>query len=180
MRFRDLKSVCKIGSLLILLVFLLGFSSPVFAGDRFENFKAKTKDRFPGVSWLSVEKLREWMEEKKDDELILFDVRSREEFEISHLKGAYQAQTLDKVRPLLTGLGREQLIVTYCSVGYRSAVLAEELVKIGFVNVYNLEGSLFEWANKGYPVFQNGKRVKKVHFYNFWWGMYLKKELWAW
>jgi rhodanese-related sulfurtransferase len=165
---------------LFLLVLFWGFSSPAFASDRFEKFKDRTRDRFPDVSWVRVEKLREWMEEKKGDELILLDVRSKEEFEVSHLEGSQLAPTLSETRPLLAGLSREQLIVTYCSVGYRSAVLAKELRGIGFVNVHNLEGSLFEWANKGYPIFQNGKRVRKVHFYNFWWGMYLKKELWAW
>ncbi len=181
MRILEIMLNIRVNKWIFLLLFLfVGFSSPAFCSDRFEQFKARTKDRFPGVSWVSVEILRQWMEEKKGDELILLDVRSTEEFEVSHLAGSLLAPTLDEAWPLLAGLLREQLIVTYCSVGYRSAVLAEELEKIGFVNVHNLEGSLFEWANKGYPLFQNGKRVRKVHFYNLWWGMYLKKELWAW
>jgi len=162
------------------LVFFVGFPNPVWAADRFEKFKAKTKIRFPEVSWVSVETLAQWMKEKKGDDLLLLDTRSREEFEVSHLASAHLASTLDEARQVLTGRPSKQLVVTYCSVGYRSAVIAEGLRKSGFENVHNLEGSLFEWAKKGSPIFQNGERVRKVHFYNFWWGMYLKKELWAW
>ena len=46
------------------------------------------------------------------------------------------------------------------------------------VRVYNLEGSLFKWANEGRPmVDSNGQPVTKVHPYNAVFGKFLNKEL---
>ena len=169
-----------LGLLTVFLVLVMGFFSPVRAGERFEEFKARTKARFPDISWINVATLDQWLKNKKGPELLLLDTRSREEFDVSHIETAQVASTLDEAMLLLAGRPKEQLVVTYCSVGYRSAITAAELGKAGFRNVHNLEGSLFEWANKGHPIYRNGQRVREVHFYNFWWGMYLKKELWAW
>ena len=44
-------------------------------------------------------------------------------------------------------IARESTIVVYCSVGYRSEKIAEELDKLGFTNVSNLYGGIFEWIN---------------------------------
>lgn len=169
-----------LGLLPLFLVLIMGAFSPAWAGERFEKFKARTKARFPEVSWINVETLEQWLKNKKESELLLLDTRSREEFDVSHIENAQRASTLDEAMLLLADRSKEQLVVTYCSVGYRSAIIADELGKAGFRNIHNLEGSLFEWANKGHPIYRNGQRVREVHFYNFWWGMYLNKDLWAW
>lgn len=166
--------------ILLVTLFVFIFSTPAIGADSFEKFKVKTKARFPDISWITVDNLHRWLEEKAADEIILLDVRSKEEFEVSHLAGAHLTPTLEEARSLLRGWAEGQRIVTYCAVGYRSAVLARELEEIGFANVYNLEGSLFEWANKGYPLDRYGEEVHKVHFYNLWWGRYLNKNIWAW
>lgn len=36
----------------------------------------------------------------------------------------------------------------------------------GFSNVYNLDGSIFAWANEGRPVYRGDKQVDEVHPYN--------------
>ena len=63
--------------------------------------------------------------------------------------------------------------MTYCSVGYRSGAFAQTLQEAGYSRVENLEGSIFKWANEGRPVFQDGRRVEKVHPYNDAWGKLL-------
>jgi 3-mercaptopyruvate sulfurtransferase SseA len=67
--------------------------------------------------------------------------------------------------------------VTYCSVGYRSAALAQQLQAMGCKKVFNLEGSLFEWVNQGYPVYQGEQVVKSVHPFNRLWGLLLNPEV---
>ena len=64
----------------------------------------------------------------------------------------------------------ERTVVVYCSVGYRSSRLAEELRARGFENVFNLEGSLFQWANEGRPLYRGEERVDQAHPYDEEWG----------
>jgi hypothetical protein len=47
------------------------------------------------------------------------------------------------------------------------------------LKVSNLEGSLFEWANLGYPLFRGTAAASKVHPYNANWGRLLERRLWS-
>jgi len=79
----------------------------------------------------------------------------------------------------LDGLGKESEIVVYCSIGYRSGLLAEKLRKKGYTAVRNLEGSIFEWANTGHPVYRGEQRVREVHPYDQTWRRMLDRKLWS-
>ncbi len=43
------------------------------------------------------------------------------------------------------------LLVLYCGGGYRSALAAESLQKMGYTNVYSMDGGWREWTEKGFP-----------------------------
>ncbi len=108
---------------------------------------------------------------------VLIDARAREEFDVSHLDGASWAPDLSIASARLAAHGKDALVVVYCSVGWRSSVLARQLMQNGYSRVFNLEGSIFEWANAGLPVYQNGRLVKQVHPYNAHWGALLLNPL---
>ena len=55
--------------------------------------------------------------------------------------------------------------------------MAQRLSEAGFTNVVNLEGSIFEWANQGHPVYREDRAVALVHPYDAVWGLLLKKDL---
>lgn len=111
----------------------------------------------------------------KQSEVILLDSRSKEEYEVSHLKGARWVGYDDFDTSRVSGIPKDKKIVVYCSVGYRSEKITEKLNAAGYKSVYNMYGGIFEWVNRGYPVYRNGKQTKKVHAYNKKWGVWLKE-----
>lgn len=42
-------------------------------------------------------------------------------------------------------------IVLYCGGGFRSALAADNLQKMGYTNVYSMDGGVRGWREKGYP-----------------------------
>ena len=134
--------------------------------------------RFPTVAQVSTDTLQSWLDESPQREnLLLFDVRESEEYAVSHLQGARPTPSKDEAQKALQGVPSDQRIVLYCSVGYRSSELAQFLMKKGYTEVYNLEGSIFTWANEGRPVYRGNERVKVVHPYDRIWDRLLKKSL---
>ena len=134
--------------------------------------------RFPTVARVSTDTLQSWLDESPQRKnLLLFDVREPEEYAVSHLQDARPAASKDEALKALQGAPSDQRIVLYCSVGYRSSELAQFLMKKGYTEVYNLEGSIFAWANEGRPVYRGNERVKVVHPYDRIWGSLLKKSL---
>ena len=143
------------------------------------SLKREIRKQFPSVAQLSTERLALWLHVSDTTKPVLLDSRALEEYKTSHLQGAKFAGSEKEVLKTTRDLNRGHPIVVYCSVGYRSSKLAVELQGLGFKNVYNLEGSIFQWANEGRPVYSKGVEVKQVHPYNLKWGKLLNKELWA-
>jgi len=126
----------------------------------------------------------------------LKDVREEKEYQVSHLsKAQYVSPSLKDMEQVMkmiaeTGATSEDplTVVCYCSVGYRSSALAQQLqyelkksdyqeMKSKLV-IYNLEGSIFKWANEGKDLEDNrGRKTVVVHPYNAIWGKLLNAEL---
>ncbi len=112
---------------------------------------------------------------KVKKEVILLDARALSEFKVSHLKNAIWVG-YDEFRPnLVANIDKNAKVVVYCSVGYRSEKISEELLKIGFKNVANLYGGIFEWKNQDQTVVNQSGTTPQVHAYNRTWGVWLKK-----
>lgn len=137
--------------------------------------KQEIRSEFPEVKQVSVDELHAWL--ASADPPLLLDVRQEAEFRVSHLRGAIRVDPGDGDPALPEGVGKETPIVAYCSVGYRSSALVESLTERGFHSVSNLEGSIFEWANRGFPVVREGREVRQVHPYDARWGVLLADEL---
>ena len=43
-------------------------------------------------------------------------------------------------------------VVLYCRSGRMSAIAAEELVKLGYTNIWNLKDGMLDWEQAGYPL----------------------------
>ena len=134
--------------------------------------------KYPEVAQLSTDSLQTMLDASlKAERPLLLDVREKEEYGVSHLKDAVSALTEKEALRALEDVPPETPVVLYCSVGYRSSEMAGFLQKRGFEKVYNLEGSIFAWANEGRPVYRGEERVHKVHPYDRVWGKLLKKAL---
>jgi len=112
---------------------------------------------------------------KITDKVTLLDAREKKEFNVSHLEDARYAGYNSFNKSCLKGLNKNSPIVVYCSVGYRSEKIVEKLEKMGYNNVSNLSGGIFDWANQSHPIYQKGIRTQKVHAYNKEWGKWLIK-----
>ncbi|NEQ30478.1 MAG: rhodanese-like domain-containing protein [Leptolyngbya sp. SIO4C5] len=131
--------------------------------------------RFPQVAHLSAAELAQRLQ--TDSPILLLDTRTASEFAVSHLKDARHAPTVQAA--MQQAPAPDFLIVTYCSVGYRSSRLTQQLQRQGYSSVYNLEGSIFDWMNQGYPVFQAGQITHAVHPYSPLWQGLLQPSILA-
>jgi len=143
------------------------------------ELKQEIRERFPRAPQLSTGELREWLAAPPTERPLLLDGRAPEEYAVSHLMGAVSTPNLETALEAVRAASPGQPVVVYCSVGWRSSALVEQLADHGVERVWNLEGSIFEWANQGRTVVRNGEPVRQVHPFDEDWGRFLDRDLWA-
>jgi rhodanese-related sulfurtransferase len=122
------------------------------------------------VTEISVDSLQQ-----VQDSVILLDARSPEEYKVSHIANAQFVGYENFDSLAVAKLYRNRPVVVYCAVGYRSEKISEKLEEMGFTNVSNLYGGIFEWKNRGNTVVNETGPTEKVHAYNKTWGIWLRK-----
>lgn len=109
---------------------------------------------------------------------IILDTRSHEEYKVSHLPNAKFIDYDDFDDDMVKGLSRDSEVIVYCTVGYRSERIGERLQKLGFTNVLNLYGGIFQWVNEGGEIRNNKNHpTDSVHTYSKSWSGWLKKGI---
>ena len=113
--------------------------------------------------------------------VVLFDTRSAQEFEISHIPGAIRVDPgipAGEFRRSFGDLAAGRDVVFYCSVGVRSTALTQRLQNaacvIGAKSVCNLSGGLFRWHNEGRALVSHGRSAKTVHPFDDYWARFLR------
>lgn len=111
---------------------------------------------------------------KSPTKAVILDAREKDEYEVSHLKGAVQVGYNDFSIENLPEIDPADTIIVYCSIGKRSEDIGLRLKEAGFKNVLNLYGGIFDWTNRNLPVVDSkGIEVKRVHPYNSFWGIWV-------
>lgn len=155
----------------LLILFVLA-SSVSFGQKKLDKLLKKWNKK--DVPYMSVETLA-----LPKTDAILLDAREPKEFEVSHLENAIcVGYDKFKLKETLEKLPEDKnaQIVVYCSLGIRSEVVADKLIKAGYTNVYNLYGGIFEWKNADFQVVDTlGNSTEKVHTFNKDWSKWLKK-----
>ena len=110
--------------------------------------------------------------------VIVLDSREISEFNVSHIKDALSVgyNNFDKNKFTATIPNKNANIIVYCSIGVRSEKIGEKLLKMGYKNVYNLYGGIFEWKNKDEEVVDNNQiPTENVDTFSKEWSKYLLK-----
>ncbi len=128
-----------------------------------KEYEGYHKKVFPEVSDLSVEKL---LERKKEEKIILVDLRSPKEYGVSMIPGAITAEEFEANREWY----KDHKIVTYCTIGYRSGLYAKKLRREN-VEAFNLAGGLLAWAHAGKTFTCTTGETRKVHVYGENWNL---------
>ena len=152
-----------------LILFLL-FTLNCFAQKTIQEVLVKYNKNL--VPYISVNELKE------KQNIILFDSRDATEYKVSHLKNANYVGFDDfdakKIKEKFTN--PNATIIVYCSIGVRSEIIGKKLLKMGYKNVFNLYGGIFEWSNQNLPVYDSDdKQTQNVHAFSKEWSQYLKK-----
>lgn len=90
-----------------------------------------------------------------EQDFVLVDVREESEWNAGHLPGAIHLgkgvieRDIEKTIP-----DENTKIVLYCGGGYRSALAAWNLQRMGYTNVISMDGGYRGWKEAGLPIAQ--------------------------
>ena len=95
------------------------------------------------------------------EDVQLIDVRTPEEYSDGHIENS---QNIDFKSPTfgedILVLDKSKPVIVYCKSGKRSGNSSKILMKAGFAKVYDLEGGILEWKEKGLEVVQDTTILK--------------------
>lgn len=97
---------------------------------------------------LPVEKLKSCLD---SDEIHLIDVREPGEWSSGVVRGA-DLRFLGRLQKNLPDISQDTPVAVMCNTGLRSGIGVSILLKAGFTEVYNVQGGLSAWKNRGYPI----------------------------
>ena len=116
------------------------------------GFLALVQDAKSRVTELSITELQQF-----NRPYVLVDVREDHEWQAGHLPGALHLgkgiieRDIEKAVPDV-----QQTLVLYCGGGFRSALAADVLQKMGYKDVLSLAGGYSAWVAAGLPLHQHG------------------------
>ena len=100
----------------------------------------------------NVDEVKQRMD-RGDRKFVLVDVREESEWAKGHLPGAIHLGKGIIERDIETKVpDTNQEIILYCGGGFRSALAAENLQKMGYTNVKSMDGGWRGWTEKNLPV----------------------------
>jgi rhodanese-related sulfurtransferase len=119
------------------------------------RFLKIVQDAKTRVRELTVDEVKRKLD--RGEKFHLVDVREESEWAKDHLplaihlgKGVIERD----VEQYLPDTGAE--IVLYCGGGFRSALAADNLQKMGYTNVYSMDGGIRDWRDKRFPLEAGG------------------------
>ena len=119
-------------------------------------FLQMVQDAKTRVKEMTVGQVKEKMD--RGDSFHLVDVREDHEWKRSHLPGAIHLSKGIIERDIETTIpDPHSEIILYCGGGYRSAMSADNLQKMGYTHVVSMDGGYSGWSSAGYPLVTDQK-----------------------
>ena len=90
------------------------------------------------------------------EKIVLIDTREESEWTRGHIPGAVHLskgiieRDIEKTVP-----DKDATVVLYCGGGFRSALAADNLQKMGYRNVISMDGGWRGWTEAGFPVIKD-------------------------
>ena len=108
------------------------------------GFSLKNPNKPASVQHLSVQDLKQWFSDERD--FHLYDVRGENEREIAKIEQAipFNQQSIQE----LEDLPKDTTLVFQCHHGMRSMAAAQQVLALGFTDVYNLSGGIHAWSTQ--------------------------------
>jgi rhodanese-related sulfurtransferase len=121
------------------------------------GFLALVNDARSRVRQFTIDDYRERV--ARGERWTLVDVREDHEWDAGHLPGAAHLGKGVIERDVETRFpDKAEPIVLQCGGGYRSALAADALQKMGYTNVVSLDGGYRGWVERGLPVEQESRK----------------------
>lgn len=118
------------------------------------RFVTLVDDAKTRIEEVTPDEVKEKLE--SDEDFVLLDVREQDEWKDSRIAGAdYLGRGIIERDIEEEYPDTEEEIVLYCGGGYRSALAADNLQKMGYHNVKSLAGGFRSWVEAGYPINKN-------------------------
>lgn len=155
--------------LLYILLLLIGITT--YAQKTLDQtLKKHNKNEVPYISATELRMLQ------VNNSATILDSRELNEYQVSHIEAAllvgFDKFSMDSISELVGN--KNTPIVVYCTLGIRSEVIADKLIKAGYNNVKNLYGGICEWSNKDFKVIDSTQTAtKNIHTFSEEWSKWL-------
>jgi rhodanese-related sulfurtransferase len=113
-------------------------------------FLALVKEAKSRIQELTVDQVRQ--KQLQGDPFYFVDVREESEWQAGHAAGAIHLGKGIIERDIETVIpDKEAEIILYCGGGFRSALAADNLKKMGYQKVISMDGGIRGWREAGFP-----------------------------
>ena len=123
--------------------------------EKIESLSTQYARKYPDVRNISAEELQKLQQQ---EDVVLVDVRTSEEMEVSMIMGAISRAEFEREQDKY----KNYTIVPYCTIGNRSIAYAEQLQERGF-DVFNLQGSILSWTHVGGKLVNSTGITNRIH-----------------
>jgi rhodanese-related sulfurtransferase len=115
------------------------------------RFLKLVEDAKNGIRETNVQEVKPRLD--RGDNFVLVDVREESEWAAGHLPKAIHLGKGVIERDIEQAIPDTNAeIIVYCGGGFRSALTAESLMKMGYRNVISMDGGFRAWRESGFPV----------------------------
>lgn len=105
----------------------------------------------PDVPQIDAAGVMKAIQEKKD--CVIIDVRTVDEVAKGKIKESINIP-IDEVKSKIEKIvpDKNKTVYVHCLSGTRSAIAANEMIKMGYKNVYSMTSGMLAWRAKKYPI----------------------------